>query len=229
MSLEPEALALYAVVNNSIKLWQYLRPDRYAQRSDTPRRSRPRPGPRRRRPRRTLLADAIHEFLNDADVRVQPDRRLRLLQIVEPLGCNRCAPTCRPCPVEELEVLEVENPSRPTTWKRTSLLGRLGLRQLGDDPQWPMMPLSNTIWAMTLWLRRVEVAESGGLREDLVALPPGQPRQEVGVVRRHAHEQAAAARVGHPLPRRRQLSWSPATGKRRPSASSGSGRSCRRR
>ena len=32
----------------------------------------------------------------------------------------------------------------------------------------------------------------------LVAFAPGQPAEEVGVVGRHAHEQAAAARVGHP-------------------------------
>ena len=138
----------------------------------------------------------------------------------------RPAPTCLPCPRSRNSKFSRSSmPSRPTTWKRTSLLGRLGAGSSEVIHMWAMMPPSNTICAITLWAAAAMSLKVSTWAKTCTRVRPGQPAQEVGVVRGHPHEQPAAARVEHPLPVVEQLAWSAAMRKApRRCASSGPGR-----
>ena len=85
------------------------RPGPSCARSGRPRRSRPPRALRAPDLGRPPLADAVDEFLNHADVRIQADRRLRLLQVVEPFRRLDPLPLVPLAQVEVLEVLQVDH------------------------------------------------------------------------------------------------------------------------
>ena len=143
-------------------------------------------------------------------MRIQPDRRLRLFEVIKSFRRIDSFPLVPLADIEVLEVFQIEHGIAAEDLEPDLAAGQARIGEFSRDPHLRQdVPLEHDLrhdrqrWAG-------DVAEGRRLSKHLDGIPTGQPTEKVGVVRRHSHEQTAAPRIGHPrslvhqLPRQRQ-------------------------
>src|SRR5262245_43107460 len=85
--------------------------------------------------RRLTFANAVHELLDHAAVRLQADRRFRLLEVVKAFRSIHPLPLAVLAQVEKLEVFKVEDAVAADDLKANLAAGQARRWKLGRDPQ----------------------------------------------------------------------------------------------